>query len=116
MLKTRPPQPQEFIRVKRGNAVVWVVVVAAARPAVWKLSGHDFMPAPHRAPAAPPAIPVVAGTAATQNVPVYVRGLGNVQAFQTVTVRSRVDGNITKVLFTEGQDVKAGDPLFEIDP
>jgi membrane fusion protein, multidrug efflux system len=102
--------------VKRGNAVVWAVVVAAAGAAIWKLSGHDFMPAPNRPSPAAPAVPVVAGTAATQNVPVYVRGLGTVQAFQTVTMRSRVDGNITKVLFTEGQDVKAGDPLFQIDP
>jgi membrane fusion protein, multidrug efflux system len=116
MLRSRPPQPQEIKRVKPGNAVVWVVVVAAAGAAVWKLSGHDFMPATKGPPLAAPAVPVVAGTAAVQDVPVYVRGLGTVQAFQTVTVRSRVDGNITKVLFTEGQDVKTGDPLFQIDP
>ena len=93
-----------------------VVLVAAAGAALWKLSGHDFASAPKGPPAAGLAVPVVAGTAAAQNVPVYVRGLGTVQAFQMVTVRSRVDGNITKVLFTEGQDVKAGDPLFQIDP
>jgi multidrug efflux system membrane fusion protein len=116
MLRSRPPQPQEIKRVKPGNAVVWVVVVAAAGAAVWKLSGHDFMPATKGPPPAVPAVPVIAGTAAVQNVPVYVRGLGTVQAFQMVTVRSRVDGNITKVLFTEGQDVKTGDPLFQIDP
>src|SRR5262249_60386369 len=58
----------------------------------------------------------VAGPLEAQHVPVYVRGLGTVQAFQTVTVKTRVDGNITKVLFTEGQEVKAGDPLFQIDP
>jgi membrane fusion protein, multidrug efflux system len=101
--------------VKRGTAVVMVVVTAAAGAALWKLSGHDFASAP-KGPPAPPAVPVIAGTAAAQDVPVYVRGLGTVQAFQMVTVRSRVDGNITKVLFTEGQDVKAGDPLFQIDP
>ena len=102
--------------MKRGNAVVWVVVIAAAGAALWKLSGHDLTGGAKAPPPAPPAIPVVAGTAAVQNVPVYVRGLGTVQAFQTVTVRSRVDGNITKVQFTEGQEVKAGDPLFQIDP
>jgi multidrug efflux system membrane fusion protein len=110
------PQPQEKLRVKRGNVVVWVVVVAAAGAALWKLSGHDFVGSAKGPPPSPPAVPVVAGTADTQNVPIYVRGLGTVQAFQMVTVRSRVDGNITKVLFTEGQEVKAGDPLFEIDP
>jgi len=101
--------------VIRGSIVVWVVLVTAAGAALWKLSGHDFVAA-HKGPlAAPPTVPVIAGAAETQNVPVYVRGLGTVQAFQTVTVRSRVDGNITKVLFTEGQEVKAGDPLFQID-
>jgi multidrug efflux system membrane fusion protein len=49
-------------------------------------------------------------------MPVYVRGMGTVQAYNAVTVKSRVDGQIVKVDFTEGQEVKAGDPLFEIDP
>ncbi|MBV8824008.1 MAG: efflux RND transporter periplasmic adaptor subunit [Hyphomicrobiales bacterium] len=115
MLRSQPLQPRESHRVRSKNALVWVVVIAAAGAALWKLSGHDFMAAPKGPPPAPAAIPVVAGAAQTQNVPVYVRGLGTVQAFQTVTVRTRVDGQITKVLFTEGQEVKAGDPLFQID-
>jgi len=49
-------------------------------------------------------------------MPVYVRGIGTVQAYKMVTVKSRVDGQIVKVAFEEGQDVKAGDPLFQIDP
>lgn len=61
-------------------------------------------------------IPVTAGTAETRNVPVYVEGLGTVQAFNMVSVKTRVDGQITDVLFKEGQDVKVGDPLFQIDP
>jgi multidrug efflux system membrane fusion protein len=68
-------------------------------------------PAPPR-----PAIPVLAGTAETRDMPVFVRGLGTVQAYNTATVKTRVDGHITKVLFREGQEVKEGDPLFEIDP
>lgn len=63
-----------------------------------------------------PAIPVTAGTAEARDMPVYISGLGTVQAYNTVTVKSRVDGQIVKVDFTEGQEVKAGDPLFEIDP
>jgi multidrug efflux system membrane fusion protein len=47
---------------------------------------------------------------------VYLEGIGTVQAFNTVSVKSRVDGQITKVLFQEGDEVKAGDPLFQIDP
>jgi membrane fusion protein, multidrug efflux system len=63
----------------------------------------------------PPLIPVTAGTADSRNVPVYVEGLGSVQAFNTVTIKARVDGQIIKVFFREGQEVKAGDPLFQID-
>ena len=69
-----------------------------------------------RASASPPLVPVSAGVAETKDVPVLVRGLGTVQAFKTVTIKARVDGQIVKVLFKEGQDVTAGTPLFQIDP
>jgi multidrug efflux system membrane fusion protein len=62
------------------------------------------------------AIPVSVATAARRNVPIYLTGLGTVQAFNTVTVKTRVDGELVKVAFTEGQDVKAGDLLAQIDP
>jgi multidrug efflux system membrane fusion protein len=64
----------------------------------------------------PAEIPVTVGVAETQDIPVYVRGIGTVQAYKMVTVKSRVDGQIVKVSFEEGQEVKAGDPLFQIDP
>src|SRR5215471_11765250 len=70
-----------------------------------------------RALATPPrTIPVTAGRSELRDVPVYVSGIGTIQAYNTVSVKSRVDGQITKVLFKEGQEVKAGDPLFQIDP
>jgi multidrug efflux system membrane fusion protein len=62
------------------------------------------------------AVPVVVATAHRGDLPVYFNGLGTVTAFNTVTVRSRVDGQIVKINFTEGQNVKAGDALIEIDP
>src|SRR6195256_229519 len=74
----------------------------------------DAVPAPSAAVS--PAIPVTAGKSATADVPVYLTGLGVVQALNTVTVKARVDGQLTKVNFTEGQDVKAGDVLAQIDP
>jgi len=61
-------------------------------------------------------VPVTAGRATERDMPVYVRGLGSVQASNSVIVRSRVDGAIVKVDFKEGQEVRAGDLLFEIDP
>ncbi len=66
--------------------------------------------------AAQDVIPVTAGATEVKDVPVFVRGLGTVQAFNTVTIKSRVDGQITQVLFREGAEVNAGDPLFLIDP
>jgi len=66
--------------------------------------------------AGPPAVPVVAGRVTTNDVPIYLDGLGTVQAFNAVTVRARVDGELERVAFTEGQDVQAGDLLAQIDP
>src|SRR4051794_23879701 len=61
-------------------------------------------------------VPVTVATAKRQDVPVWLDGIGNVQAYNTVTIRSRVDGEVMKVAFTEGQTVKAGDLLAQIDP
>ncbi|MGH9455159.1 MAG: efflux RND transporter periplasmic adaptor subunit, partial [Terriglobia bacterium] len=61
-------------------------------------------------------VPVVVATANKGDLPVYLIGLGTVTAYNTVTVRSRVDGQIVKVNFTEGQFVHQGDALVEIDP
>jgi membrane fusion protein, multidrug efflux system len=61
-------------------------------------------------------VPVLAATPRTQDVPVYLDGVGSVRALNTVTVRSQVDGKLITVNFSEGQDVKKGDVLGEIDP
>lgn len=65
---------------------------------------------------APPTVPVLATTPSVENFPIVVRGIGTVQAFNTVTVKSRVDGNIVKVGFVEGQFVRKGELLMQIDP
>jgi multidrug efflux system membrane fusion protein len=64
----------------------------------------------------PRTFPVVAAVARRGSMPVYLNGLGTVTAFETVTARSRVDGELMKVHFTEGQLVKKDDLLAEIDP
>src|SRR5437879_2425152 len=61
-------------------------------------------------------VPVLAATPRIQDVPVYLDGVGAVRALNNVLVRSQVDGKLIVVNFTEGQDVKKGDVLAEIDP
>jgi membrane fusion protein, multidrug efflux system len=67
---------------------------------------------------APPIrpVPVTTGIVEVKDFPIYRVGLGTVQAFNTVTVRVRVDGEVQKIAFREGQDVRAGDLLAQIDP
>src|SRR4030081_4147507 len=93
-----------------------ILVVAACG-----LAGYAVHEPANSPPSQPPsaiasAVPVTAGLAETKNIPVYLTGLGTVQAFNTVVVKVRVDGQLDKVVFTEGQDVKAGDFLAQIDP
>lgn len=61
-------------------------------------------------------VPVLAASPRVEDVPVYLDGVGAIRALNTVTVRSQVDGKLIAVNFTEGQDVKKGDVLGEIDP
>jgi multidrug efflux system membrane fusion protein len=67
-------------------------------------------------PAATPIVPVVADRVSSHDVPIYLRGVGTVIAYNTVLVRSQIQGQITKIAFTEGQTVHAGDLLAQIDP
>jgi multidrug efflux system membrane fusion protein len=67
-------------------------------------------------PAAPPPVPVVSGKVSSQDVPIYLRGIGTVIAYNTDVVRSQIQGQLTRIAFTEGQTVRAGDLLAQIDP
>src|SRR5579859_5788677 len=62
------------------------------------------------------AVPVAVASVVEQDMPVYLTGLGSVTAFNTVSVKSRVDGQLIQVNFREGQQVKKGDLLILIDP
>jgi multidrug efflux system membrane fusion protein len=86
-------------------AVVWGVKHRQAAAAAQASAGRTL-----------PPVPIIAGKVMQKDVPIYLDGLGTVQAFNTVTVAVRVDGQLKKVAFTEGQDVKAGDLLAQIDP
>jgi multidrug efflux system membrane fusion protein len=70
---------------------------------------------PARTASTPPVVPVAAATVSRSDVPVRLGALGSVTAFNTVTVRPQVDGQLMRVLFREGQFVKRGDLLAEID-
>ena len=63
-----------------------------------------------------PAVPVIAAAVTSKNVPIYLRGIGTVIAYNTDIVRSQIQGQLTQITFTEGQTVKAGDLLAQIDP
>lgn len=69
-----------------------------------------------RAAASPPSVPVAVVPARKGDIPFYLNGLGSVTSFNTVTVRSRIDGQLLNVAFQEGQFVKQGDLLAQIDP
>jgi multidrug efflux system membrane fusion protein len=96
------------LRVKQVAAVAGVLVVGLL---VWRVgfSGGG------KANLACSAVPVTAVKVVTRDVPSYRGGIGTIQAYNTVTVRSRVDGELTQVAFQEGQDVKKGDVLARID-
>lgn len=97
----------------RGRFLLGVsVVLALGAAAAW----YEIRGSAKTASAAAPAIPVTVTNAQRQDVPVYLTGIGSVAAFNRVTVHVRVDGELEAVKFTEGQDVKEGDQLAQIDP
>jgi membrane fusion protein, multidrug efflux system len=94
--------------------VLLTAVVAAGGAAFWNKS-RAKPEAEASTPAQPPT-PVVAGTVKSGPVPIYLRGVGTVIAFNNVVVRSQITGPLVKVSFTQGQAVHKGDLLAEIDP
>jgi multidrug efflux system membrane fusion protein len=95
--------------------VVLVLVLGATAWLVRTRSKAAGEPA-GAAPAGDRIVPVLTATVEQRDVPIWLEGLGNVAAFYTVTVKSQVDGRIDKVFFKEGQHVKAGEALVQIDP
>src|SRR6185312_250716 len=95
---------------------VLIAVAAGAGYYGWQRHSANQAAAQAAAQKKAAAIGVTIGTVEKADFPVYLTGLGTVQGFNTVTVRTRVDGKIDKIAFKEGQMVKQGDLLVEIDP
>jgi membrane fusion protein, multidrug efflux system len=95
------------------TAVVAIIVIVIAGSGAFAVT-HKASPRPQQAPT--PSIPVVAGTVSTHDVPIYLRGIGTVIAYNTDIVRSQIQGQLTQIAFTEGRAVHAGDLLAQIDP
>ena len=96
--------------------IMIAVLAVAAGGAVAVTRTSAFRPAPPPVPAAPPAISVVAASVQSHDVPIYLRGVGTVIAFNNVIVRSQITGQLVKISFVQGQTVKTGDVLAVIDP
>ncbi|HEV2288771.1 MAG TPA: MdtA/MuxA family multidrug efflux RND transporter periplasmic adaptor subunit [Candidatus Acidoferrales bacterium] len=106
---------------KKHHWWAWVLIIAILGLAAWYFRGVAQQQSAKTSTAARArmgnqAVPVVVATARTGDLPVYFTGLGTVTAFYTVTVHTRVDGQIMTVYFREGQFVNKGEALVEIDP
>jgi len=101
-------------RPRVGLSVLVIVIIVAV---AWSYSRHGVQAANARATGeTSEAVPVDAVTVGRRDVPGYLDGLGTAQAFYTVKVTARVDGQLDKVAFTEGQTLKKGQLLAQIDP
>lgn len=108
--------------MKKSRPILWILVIAAVAGSGYfgwqRYSASQAAKSQAAQKGAPRVAAVPVSIAPVQKVdfPVYLTGLGTVQGFNTVQVRTRVDGQIDKIAFTEGQMVKQGDLLVEIDP
>ncbi|WP_025035675.1 efflux RND transporter periplasmic adaptor subunit [Bradyrhizobium sp. DOA9] len=107
--------------MKKSRPILWLLIIAAAASAGyygWQNLGSEVgkSQAAQKGPPRPTAVPVSIAPVQKTDFPVYLTGLGTVQGFNTVQVRSRVDGQIVRLEFREGQIVKQGDLLVSIDP
>lgn len=93
-----------------------MLVAAAAGAGLVHIAHVRLLQKAAAAPAPAPSVPIVAGTVTQHDVPIYLTGVGTVIAYNTDIVRAQIQGQITSINFTEGQQVRAGDLLAQIDP
>ncbi len=116
---TQVTQKQQ-VPQKHGGRWVWLLILIAAGAAVWLIqSRQTHAQAPGGAAGRmgrSMMVPVAVAPAVRGDIPVYLEGLGSVTPFYTVSVHTRVDGQLMNVYFKEGQFVNVGDVLLDIDP
>jgi membrane fusion protein, multidrug efflux system len=100
---------------KLVTIIAVVAVAAGGAVALTRTPAFRSTPAAH-APAAPPPVSIVAASVQSHDVPIYLRGVGTVIAYNNVLVRSQITGQLVKISFHQGQQVKKGDVLAVIDP
>jgi membrane fusion protein, multidrug efflux system len=98
-----------------GAGIGCVAVLAAGGAYYWYDSAMAVSDKGPRA-AGRPAVPVTVAVAERRDVPIYLTGLGSVQALLSIDIQTRVDGELQQVMFTEGQHIKKGDVLAKVDP
>ena len=102
---------------RRGDAVTRRKIRSASVALLLCVSAITSLSSCSKAKQPPPrVVPVVAETADRKNVPLQIKAIGNVEAYNTVAIKSQINGEISEVYFREGQDVKRGRMLFRIDP
>src|ERR1700712_3821 len=101
--------------MRRRLIILAVVLIGAATTGAGAMWWQDAAK-PAQAPPTSPPVPIVAGTVQSGDVPIYLTGVGTVIAYNTVVVRSQIQGQIVSINFTEGQKVHVGDLLAQIDP
>jgi len=104
-------RPSKSKKPLQRVVIAAAVILAGAAGYYWHQRGGETKRASGTRP-----IPVSVAAATRQDVPIYASGLGTVTALNTVPIHSRVDGQLMKIAFTEGQSVKEGDVLAKIDP
>ena len=104
--------PQRWRPVRTMIRLLAILLLVGAGIAAYRLVQR---PKGHTA-TAPVTVPVTVGVATQRDVPIWLSGIGSVQPINVVTVKVRVDGQLERVAFTEGQEVRAGDVLAQIDP
>ncbi len=106
----------EPTKKRSHNSGYFLVIVLCLMLSGWVLQACARKDPPTKMRSGGGAVPVTVATVVQKDVPLDIQAVGNVEAYLTISVKAQVGGELTRVYFREGDFVKKGDPLFEIDP